>query len=430
VYRHLVPAVADVGDFVSARRLFDEARRETPDDPTLGPLEVMLTLEEGNLPHASERARFWLAWLRRRGLAQEMQEAVEFLELAARDPEAAQDSLDGELDVQAVPLFAAELRDLVAKAVRRPVRPYPVVSATRGLVFEHGPKGVAEVERQWAQRWPVAKPLLTSLDIDPPIEILKHPRSWLDFLRRRLEAFDSLEIVDDLVLLVAPITERAGPELDGPILEPLLERALEIVRSSLRGRQAPRVAWGFEANRPALRLVTQAALRLARLDRRDEAAELFEWLIELNPDDNQCHRGWLVNHYLKRGDDERALAVSVLHADDTLVDTSFGRALALWRLGRREEAAARLAEAARQTPRTARALLAADMPEPELSPYGVEVGGEDEAWIYREEMLETWRSTAGALECLAGVPLPAPQDSRRRSRRPAKKKTVPGPESF
>ncbi|MCI0546568.1 MAG: hypothetical protein L0027_04730, partial [Candidatus Rokubacteria bacterium] len=161
-----------------------------------------------------------------------------------------------------------------------------------------------------------------------------------------------------------------------------------------------------------------------------DAAELFEWVLRLNPSDNQGHRGWLVNHYLRIGDDERVLAVSLHHEDDALVDTCFGRALALWRLGRLEEAKAQLRAAAQETPRTARALVAAKMRQPEMSPYGITIGGEDEAWIYREEMWETWRATPAALEFLAGLPIPEPTDPRPRKGRHRRKGRAPDAERF
>jgi tetratricopeptide (TPR) repeat protein len=417
-------------DFATARELLEKARQEAPDDPSLGLTEVMLTIQEGDFPRASERARFWLAWMRRRGLAGQMPDAVEFLEKAARDPESAADDLSDDT-VSVVPIFAAELQEMVAQATKRPIRPYALDEVDGSLVFSQRPKALEPIERRWSRTWPVAKPMLTSLDIDPPVEVYKQPRPWLDLLNRHPSAFDSLEILDDLVLLVAPIALEINSALDRPLLAPLIERALAIVRASLEQHPAPaRLEWRFAPNRPALRLLTQAGVCLDRLGRAGEAAELFEWILRLNPSDNHAHRAWLVNYHLKAGENERALAVSLLHDDDILVDTRFGRGLALWRLGRTEEAKAQLSAAARETPATARALIAKKMREPEMSPYGVTVGGEDEAWLYREEMLETWRATPGILQFLADVPLPEPSEPRRRRSSPASRRRKKDPEGF
>ncbi len=430
VYAHLASSVADTGDLASARDLFEQARREAPDNPGLAPLEVMLTLEEGDLPQASERARFWLAWMRRRGLADEMPDAVEFLEQAARDPEAARADLQ-ESTVTVTPVFTEALRELVANASRRPVRPYPLPEAGGSLVFSPGPKGVDRITGRWRRVWRVEKPLLSSLDVDPPVWMFKEPDPWLDLLRRHPAAFDSLDVLDDLVLVLASLPEHVDARVDEWLLAPLLERAVAIVRSSLAARPARLVEWGFTDNRSALRLLTQAGLRLDHMNRAGEAAELFEWVLRLNPSDNQGHRGWLVNHYLRTGEDERALAVSLHHEDDALVDTCFGRALALWRLGRLEEANAQLSATAKESPRTARALVAAEMREPDMSPYGITIGGEDEAWIYRVEMLEVWRATPAALEFLAALPIPEPADPRPpRKGKHRRKRRAPDAESF
>jgi hypothetical protein len=37
---------------------------------------------------------------------------------------------------------------------------------------------------------------------------------------------------------------------------------------------------------------------------------------------------------------------------------------------------------------------------PEMSPLGVRFGSEDQAWLFREEQLELWRSVPGLLEWL------------------------------
>jgi hypothetical protein len=72
--------------------------------------------------------------------------------------------------------------------------------------------------------------------------------------------------------------------------------------------------------------------------------------------------------------------------------------------------------AAKDRPRVARALLAAEMPRPESDPYGVAVGGEEEAWLYREDMRETWQATPDALEFLRSVAPPLVRATRRRGK--------------
>ena len=58
------------------------------------------------------------------------------------------------------------------------------------------------------------------------------------------------------------------------------------------------------------------------------------------------------------------------------------------------------------------------MEAPDRNPYGVILGGEEEAWLYREAMRQAWKETPGALELLAAVPGEARRKRRRRAARP------------
>ena len=71
-------------------------------------------------------------------------------------------------------------------------------------------------------------------------------------------------------------------------------------------------------------------------------------------------------------------------------------------------------------PLVARALTTPSMAEPELSPYGVTVGGEDEAWLYREAMLPEWKATPAVQEFLVTLLPPEPGQVKPagRNRRP------------
>ena len=53
-------------------------------------------------------------------------------------------------------------------------------------------------------------------------------------------------------------------------------------------------------------------------------------------------------------------------------------------------------------PKVPRYLSAKRIRKPKLDPHGVLIGGNDQAWLYREEMRDVWKSTPGALEWLVG----------------------------
>jgi tetratricopeptide (TPR) repeat protein len=410
-YRHLLPAAIAGRRIEVAHALLDEVRRLAPEEPSLAPLEVLTLLAAGDHSRASERARFWLSWLRRHGLLEDMPEAVAMLEKAAHDPAAAA----REFREEEIP-FLGELARLVEKAAERPVRPYTARAVAGEVVLDRSPKDVPEAEKAWRRAWPETKPPLVSLEADLPDRLFQEPERWLAVLRKHPAAFDSLDVLDDLVLLASPAADEADPTWDGALLAPLLERAAAIVRSSLAGT-APgaRLPWGFADNRPALRLLSALGLRLDRLGREDAAADVYREILRLNPNDNHGHREWLVNHDLRRGEDGRALALAESYPDDALAGTLFGRGLALWRLGRRQEAEKALAAAVADRPRVVRALVEDDVAEPRMREGWLTVGGEDEAWLYRQAMRETWQATPGALEHLRR--LPRRKGSRRRGKR-------------
>jgi tetratricopeptide (TPR) repeat protein len=258
-----------------------------------------------------------------------------------------------------------------------------------------------------------------SLDAELPDFLIQEPEPWLDVLRKHSAAFDSLDVLDDLVLLAGPAAEELDPGWDSSLLAPLLERAAAIVRESAAAAgERLRLPWGFRENRPALRLLSRLGYRLDGFDHAGEAALVYEEVLRWNPNDNHGHRTWLINHCLRKGDDARALEIADQYPDDALTDTLFGRGLALWRLGRRSEAEKALRAAAADRPLVTEALLAPELEEPGLTPGRVTMGGADEAWLYRESMRDVWLATPGALDFLRGLPAPPPGRGRRaRSRR-------------
>jgi tetratricopeptide (TPR) repeat protein len=404
-YRHLVPAAVTARQLDVAHALLGRIRALTPEEPSLAPLEVITLLAAGEHARASDRARFWLSWLRRRGFSEEMPEAVELLERAARDPEqAAREFREAELP------FLGELARVLARAAERPIRPYALKTVAGDVVFDRPPRGVPEAEKAWRRVWPASKPALVSLDADLPDSLIQKPERWLDVLRKRPEAFDSLDVLDDLVLLAGPAADDLDPTWDRALLGPLLDRAAATVRASLAdAERGVRLPWGFWENRTALRLLSRLGYRLDEHCLEEDAAAVYEEVLRLNPNDNHGHRTWLVDHYLRKGQNTRALALADQYPDDALVETCFGRGLALWRLGRRAEAERALADAATDRPLVVQALVESQPPEPELTPGSVTVGGEDEAWLYRQEMRDTWLATPEVLEYLRELPKPTPR---------------------
>ncbi|MFC6669707.1 hypothetical protein [Marinobacterium aestuariivivens] len=108
----------------------------------------------------------------------------------------------------------------------------------------------------------------------------------------------------------------------------------------------------------------------------------------------------LINDYLQTDRNSEALALARRYGDDIGVETRFGAVLALYRLGDLPGAAQTLADALEAFPEVVRYLTLKRIRKPEMREGFFRPGGEDQAWLYREAMRETWAQTEGALEWL------------------------------
>ena len=119
-------------------------------------------------------------------------------------------------------------------------------------------------------------------------------------------------------------------------------------------------------------------------------------MLTLNPSDNHGLRDELTRLCLQDGDAQDALDVCDRYPDDALGPTQYNRALALFMLGRRDDAGRALREAVARYPAMLTTLVAAK-PKPVRSKGAfITVGGKEEAWLYREAYLPLWQKS-GAL---------------------------------
>ena len=184
------------------------------------------------------------------------------------------------------------------------------------------------------------------------------------------------------------------------LLGPLLARVETIVAHACPMSSKVTLPWVIERNRTALRsMMRMLQWRLAR-NERDTAVSTAEALLELNPDDSHGVRFVLMNEYLRAGCDEKALALAEHYPHDIAPETRFGAVLALLRLRRLQEAERALHTARSDLPKTAQYLLPVRIRRPRLAQGTIELGGDDQAWLYRDEMRAVWQQTPGALEWL------------------------------
>ena len=416
-----VTMLADQGDWDGAWSLFQTSLRRTPDHPQFAHLEVTLLTMQGREDEARSRAEFWSQRLRK--LDPDYADYAEVILELARDP-AGVLAAD---EAAASPLFM--LWSSLVDGAPVPATAHEVHTSATVMTLEPA-RELASIERQWRRRFPVPKPMLTSLDGDPQA-LLDNVTDLTRFLQEHPLAWQSFDILDDLALAAHWMArvEAVGPpwfalqrrlaERAEALLSALLPEALAPPVASSEeaalvdprlmagiGADDPRLPWVVFANRPALRLVAlQIDARMSLRPADPRTPGLMAWMIRLNPDDNHGYRTLLAQRWLRESQPEAALALMERYSDDigpVLAD----RLLALLALERQEEAAALLAAEGAWIAEIRHALLARTYRRPrELDGGYVSVGGRGEAWIYREDMRATWERTGG-LRWLAAQPAP------------------------
>ncbi|KXX65605.1 SEC-C domain-containing protein [Marichromatium gracile] len=415
----------DEGDFDQATAAFTEALRNGPDSPGTALLEITLLAAQHRDRLARERARFWLHRFRRLGDVEPG--FLDFLAQAIEDPQTAlvdthADSIDPDL---------VDLHDWMAVATARPLPRldavpardhHPEVAAGQLALFEgapadhapteaggepvwsspaqlRAPVAVRRIESRWRARFPSDKP--ASIQLAPhDAHAIWEDTAWLDHLLGHPELADSLEVLDDLATALYAHPESALPWMAHALLRPLLERAWSMITTTVPADGHHHLPWSITANRPALRLLFRRYLYLNAEDEQEGATATLEALLRLNPQDNHGVRAELMNHYLRVGLDERALALAARFPDDLLADLAYGEVLALYRLGRQERARQALGRAMHRLPRIPHYLTRKRIKRPQLDPHGITPGGEDQAWLYREAMRDVWAAEPGILAWL------------------------------
>ena len=256
-----------------------------------------------------------------------------------------------------------------------------------------------EREEAWHRAWPLGKPFSTAAlpNLTANVWALPQVEFWVGFLEQHADAMNSLDILDDLMVALSVMPERSTRWATAPVREKIFERAQALLAAVTPAELV--LPWVCQENRPALRLLVEDAYD--RLD-RDEAEGLAHLLkvLRLNPNDNHGLRDLVVNIHLERGEDRDALALIAKYPDDIAPALCFGKVLALYRLGELPQAGAALKAANKRNRKIVKFLLPANKAEPKSSEYGVQVGGDDEAWLYRRDMRELWQSVPGAMDWL------------------------------
>jgi tetratricopeptide (TPR) repeat protein len=206
------------------------------------------------------------------------------------------------------------------------------------------------------------------------IDAHHHLALVLDETERREEAYAIWQETVALGLACMPMTLRTGRD---------------------------RLQWQFLDNRPFLR--AYHGLGLAHLERSyvRRALPIFEHILALNPGDNQGARALAVECYLRLKRPEDVLALCRRYRGDVMEQLVYGRALALFQLGRHPKAGSALRQAIGCYPAIAEELLRPrHRPPKDLREDCVTLGGADQAYWYWREQGGFWKRTPGAVEWL------------------------------
>ena len=453
-WQRLASSRQDAGDITGARSALSEAMRAEPDNPSHCMLELILLVDSNEIELARQRAKFWLRKMRR--YQDEYPDVIDILTLAQTDPHKALQRTTSNNDAR-----LGQLMDWINNLKARDIPSYQIGKDKDSQLFEntmsklgidqensenmqadlfdhaddepepdefdpvvvHGctvnepkdgmenactidpPETIQSLEQAWQDITPIEKPFSTQTEPfgNNDTWLDGHDNEWddewLTFLLNNPESADSLDILDDIATLIYIHPDNNYPW--GPVnqLDPLLERAMHIIEKATVGENI-NLTWLIMENRPALRLLTGNIYMAMDNQQQEKAIHLMQQYIALNPGDNHGFRSLLINHYLQQKQDQLALELANHYPQDIMAETIYGKILALYRLDKIDQAENTLRLAYEQLPLVADYLLKARVKQGNLDEDGYIYGGEDQAWIYRDDMRETWQASTGAMKWL------------------------------
>lgn len=365
------------GHFAAAWAAFHEATRLSPGAPALACLEVTTLMAEGRRDEARSTARLWATRLASNP-ARDFSDLIAHLhDMAHHDPAVLTDNGpdDGRLierllqhiDAWPTPACHYRLHKSIALAPRR---------------------ALAGLESRWA--------MVSPFNDDAA------PGAWLEMFLGEPLCAQSFLILNDMAEMMrqAPVGKPASTR---PLTRALLLRGEALRQAVLEGLRACHqpLPWHHPGNQPLLCLTADHARHFAAPG-DNTALTPLRWSVQIaSPDDETGLLDLLVHTLTSCGHAAEALAV----ADQAGPDDAFsrhGRVLALFALGRLDEAGKALGDCQADSPLIWKTLVSPAPRKPKMRPGVYTVGGRDEAWIYRQTYLDYWRH-AGALAWAANT---------------------------
>ena len=450
-WQRLATIRMDDGDVNGAWQAFQHAQRDDPYSLNLGILEVQILHAQGHIEQAMQRADFWVRQMRSAGVTEE-EPQLTFMTEVARDPvEAFADiGLDmadnaGRLLMQWLEMVQQRtLPEYTLSNEQKVVEPGEEINVMRDRLLSHGvdedqveqaiesmqrqidestdidaegfpfdddltadldwfhlqtPVKIQNLEQEWQRIVPFPKPFSTHdvpfgeedpWDVDAELD-------WSNWLMEHPDAFDSVDILDDLATALVLHPQFGSSWIYDLLLTPVLQRSEDILDKTMVSEGVAELPWIMDANRPALRSLSRQVNIASMKGDSDEIFQRALKLMTLNPRDNHGFRTLIMNQLIYEHRDEEAVELADGFQDDLNPEVSFGKILALYRLNRKKEAVQELGDALEYLDKIPKYLIAKRIKKPPLDTEGVIVGGDDQAWFYREYMRDEWLNTPGAL---------------------------------
>ncbi len=257
---------------------------------------------------------------------------------------------------------------------------------------------------EWRFRWPQDF-YDEALIMDDAIELAAQGDEGEAERRLRAVLERSPEHIDIMQALAQVLNHTDRKEQAGT----LWRKAVDLGRSAFPPRAfkvgRDLLEWDWLENRPFLRCL-RGLMYHSHFDlgETNKALDLAYELLALNPRDNQGVRASAMSWLLAAGRDVEAVELAERYPDDFFPETTYGRALALYRLGRTPEADSTLKAAIDNLPAVTAELLRDTHRAPSNAHSGYEsIGGTDQAYNYWEVDGQLWEGSGDALDWLRRI---------------------------
>lgn len=182
----------------------------------------------------------------------------------------------------------------------------------------------------------------------------------------------------------------------------LLKQAYEVGKQLIPDEFTGQMIWGFHDNRPFLRAMHGLGVCYLETGEPKRARDIFSTMLHYNPNDNQGVRALAIQSNLALELYSEVLSICAKYSDDTMADTLYGRALALYRTGKLQEAERALKEAIKYLPLVAKELIKKQhTPVYGTLPGSISYGGADEAYDYWQRIGEHWSKKEDTLDFIS-----------------------------